>query len=330
VAYTLLALFVLNGFYVLQPDEAGVIERFGKKVMPYEEAGLHYKLPWPVEKLTRIQTRRARALEIGYRSSGTAESEPAAYEWNVQHRGGRFQRKPEESLVVTGDQNMMEVSATVHYRLARPDEYLFSLLDGETTVRVAGESAIHSVITTTALDDALTRGRKEIEERILKEMQARLDRYKAGVEVILVKLLDVHPSLEVVDAFRDVSGAFEEKNRLINEAEGYRNEQVAVARGSAQAGLLNAQGYSLGRKNRAEGDASRFTQAEAAFRAAPGPTETRLYLESMEQVLTGKRKFIVDSRNGRRHLLMLEDGVELPSSLTPLMAPPNRPPREEE
>jgi membrane protease subunit HflK len=105
---------------------------------------------------------------------------------------------------------------------------------------------------------------------------------------------------------------------------------VAVARGSAQAGLLNAQGYSLGRKNRAEGDASRFTQAEAAFRAAPGPTETRLYLESMEQVLTGKRKFIVDSRNGRRHLLMLEDGVELPSSLTPLMAPPNRPPREEE
>lgn len=329
VAYVCLALFVLNGFYILQPDEAGVIERFGRKMMPYAEPGLHYKLPWPVEKLTRIQVLRARALEIGYRSSGTAESEPAAYEWNVQHRGGRFQRKPEEALVVTGDQNMMEVNATVHYRLARPDDYLFGLLDGETTVRVAGESAIHSVMTTTALDDALTRGRKAIEDRIAKEMQARLDRYKAGVEVMHVKLLDVHPSLEVVDAFRDVSGAFEEKNRLINEAEGYRNEQVALARGNAQAGLLNAQGYSLGRKNRSAGDASRFTQSEAAFRSAPGPTETRLYLEAMEAVLPGKRKFIIDSKNGRRHLLMLEDGVELGPSLAPMITPPNRPPREE-
>ncbi|MBL8220699.1 MAG: heavy metal translocating P-type ATPase, partial [Bryobacterales bacterium] len=152
--FTLLALFVLNGFYILQPDEVGVIERFGKKVMPYQEPGLHYKLPWPVEQLTRIQARRTRALEIGYRSSGAEmiETEPAAYEWNVQHRSGRFQRKPEESLVVTGDQTIMEVTATIHYRLARPDEFLFAQLDGETTIRVAGESAIHSVITTTALD----------------------------------------------------------------------------------------------------------------------------------------------------------------------------------
>lgn len=329
--YTCAALFVLNGFYMLQPDEVGVIERFGKKVMPYEEPGLHYKMPWPVEKLTRIQARRTRALEIGYRSSGEmVETEPAAYEWNVQHRSGRFQRKPEEALVVTGDQTMMEVTATIHYRLARPDEYLFSQLDGETTIRVAGESAIHSVITTTGLDEALTTGRNAIEARIQTEMQQRLDRYKAGVQVLQVKLLDVHPSLEVVDAFRDVSGAFEEKNRLINEAEGYRNEQVALARGNAQASLLNAEGYSLGRKNRAEGDSSRFIQAEGAFRSSPGTTETRLYLEAMEQILPGKRKLIVDARSGRRHLLLLDDGVELSPQSVPLLTTPNRPPREEE
>ncbi|MBL8177454.1 MAG: cadmium-translocating P-type ATPase [Bryobacterales bacterium] len=329
--YALIALFLVNGFYILQPDEVGVIERFGKKVMPYEEPGLHYKLPWPVEKLTRIQARRTRALEIGYRSSGElVETEPAAYEWNVQHRSGRFQRKPEESLVVTGDQTMMEVTATIHYRIARPDEFLFSQLDGETTIRVAGESAIHSVITTTALDDALTTGRNTIEARVRQEMQQRLHRYKTGVEVLQVKLLDVHPSLEVVDAFRDVSGAFEEKNRLINEAEGYRNEQIALARGNAQAGLLTAQGYSLGRKRRAEGDADRFIQAEAAFRAAPGPTETRLYLEAMEQILPGKRKLIVDASKGRRHLLLLDDGIELSPQSVPLLATPNTPPREDQ
>jgi Cu+-exporting ATPase len=326
------ALVVLNGFYILNPDEVGVVERFGKKVLPHREPGIHYKLPWPIEKLRRVQARRIRALEIGYRSTAGAvtETEPAAYEWNVQHRAGRFQRKPEESLVVTGDQNMMEVTATAHYRLSRPDDYLFRLLDGEATVRVAGESALHAVLTTTGLDDALTSGRRGIEQRVRAEMQLRLDRYQSGVEVLEVRLLDVHPSIEVVDAFRDVSGAFEEKNRMMNEAEGYRNEQVATARGNAQANLLNAQGYSLGRKNRAGGDASRFLQAEGAFRGAPGPTETRLYLEALEQVLPGKRKLIVDSGKGRRHLLLLEDGMEITPPAMPLIAPQPRPPREEE
>lgn len=224
---------------------------------------------------------------------------------------------------------MIEVTATVHYRLSRPDDYLFGLLDGDSTVRVTGESAIHSVITTTGLDDVLTRGRRAIEERIRKEMQARLDRYKSGIEVLAVKLLDVHPSLEVVDAFRAVSGAFEEKNRLIDEAEGYRNEQVALARGNAQASLLEAQGYSTGRRNRSLGDAMRFTERESAFRSAPGPTELRLYLETMEQVLPGRRKMIVDAAKGRRNLMLIEDGVEIAAPVMPFVAP-NRPPEEQE
>jgi regulator of protease activity HflC (stomatin/prohibitin superfamily) len=133
-----------------------------------------------------------------------------------------------------------------------------------------------------------------------------------------VKLEDVHPALEVVDAFREVSGAFEEKNRLINEAEGYRNEQVALARGNGMAALENARAYSLGRKTRAEGDASRFLSAEKAFRGAPDATQARLYLETMEEVLPGKRKLIIDSRAGRRQLMLLQDGIVLPNGLRPL------------
>lgn len=323
---------VLNGFYIVRPDEVGLIERFGKKVLPYRDPGLHYKLPWPIEKLTRIQARRTRTLEIGYRSAAgaAAEAEPATYEWNVQHRAGRFQRKPEESQVLTGDQNMIEITAAIHYRLARPDDYVFNLLDGESAVRAAGESALHSVFTATPLDEALTAGRRALETRLRQLMQQRLDRYGSGIEVLQARLLDVHPSVEVVDAFRDVSGAFEEKIRLMNEAEGYRNEQVALARGNAQARLLAAQGYAAGRKNRAEGEAGRFAQAEAAFRSAPGPTETRLYLETLEQVLPGKRKLIVDAGRGRRHLLLVEDGVQIAPPAAGLLAPPSRPPREEE
>ena len=239
----------MNGLYVLNPDQVGVIERFGRKMLPHREPGLHYKLPWPIEKLTRIEARRIRVIEVGFRSGAAfQEAEPAAYEWNVQHRSGRFQRKPEESLMLSGDQNMIEVNATIHYRLVRPDDFLFRQLDGEATIRTAVESVLQSIASNTPLDEILTVGRRAIEARAQGEIQKRMDRYGTGVEVLDVRLLDVHPSLEVVDAFREVSGAYEEKNRLVNEAEGYRNEQVALARGNAQARLAAAQGYSAGQE----------------------------------------------------------------------------------
>lgn len=316
-----LAALVLSGFYQIQPDELGVIERFGRKIEPHRPAGLHYKLPWPVEKLTRVQARRIRVIEIGFRSDlDLSATEPVAYEWNVQHRAGRFVRKPEEALMLSGDQNLAEVSAVVHYRLTRPDEYLFQQFDGEATIRAAAEAALHSVIATTPLDDVLTVRRPDLEARARELLQQRLELYRAGAEVLHVKLLDVHPSVEVVDAYRGVSGAFEEKNRLINEAEAYRNEQVALARGRAAARILEAKSYSLGLRNRAAGDASRFVQSELAFRAAPGPTETRLYLETMEQILPGKNKMIVDSTKARRQLWLVEQGAggfALPRGVNP-------------
>ena len=307
-----IALIVLNGIYVIPPQETGIIQRFGRKLLPYDGPGIHYKLPWPIDRLTRVQARRVRVVEIGYRTNAAAsDAEPAAYEWNVQHRSGRFQRRPEEALMLTGDQNMIELNAAIHYDLTRPDEFVFGQFDGDATVRAAAESAVQSVVTGASLDDVLTTGRAAIEQRVKSQLQARLDRYGSGIRVLSVRLEDVHPSLEVVDAFRDVSGAFEEKNRNINEAEGYRNEQVALARGNAKASLADAAGYSVGRVNRAAGDAARFNQRETAYRSAPGPTETRLYLETIEQVLPGKKKLIIDSTKARRQLFLLEDSVEI-------------------
>src|SRR5260370_22770271 len=213
--------------------------------------------------------------------------------------------------MLAGDQNMMEVNAVVHYRISKPDDFLFRQLDGDATVRTASEGALAAVAGTTSLDDILTSGRKEIEVRVKAEIQSRLDRYHAGAEVLHVQLLDVHPSLEVVDAFRAVSGAYEEKNRLMNEAEAYRNQQVALARGNAKAALAAAEGYSLARKNRYVGDAGRFTEFESAYRATAALNDTRLYLETMEQVLPGRKKMIVDSGKGRRNLFLLEDGVTI-------------------
>ncbi|MGH9629773.1 MAG: FtsH protease activity modulator HflK, partial [Bryobacteraceae bacterium] len=316
VLYTAIALFLMNGLYVIEPEEQGIIERFGRRANTNREPGLHYKLPWPIERLTRIPARRVQTVEIGFRSTAIASStEPAAYEWNVQHRSGRFARKDEEALFLTGDQNMVEINATVHYRLPHPEQFLLRHINAEDTLRAAAESVLHHATTGRTIDALLTTGRSQLERTARSELQLILDRYETGVEVLQVRLLDVHPSQQVVRAYRDVAGASEEKSRAINEAEAYRNERIALGRGQAEAMTLGAEAHSARRKNRAIGDASRFVQMEAGYRTAPDLNETRLYLETLEQVLPGRNKVIVETGQGRRHLLLLENGAALPSTV---------------
>ncbi len=305
----LVALWMASGVYVLNPQETAVVQRFGRKLLPYRGPGLHYALPSPIEKVSRIDAARVRVMEVGFRtiSPQKQNEEPAAYEWNVAHRTGRYEQKLEEALMLTGDQNLVTTNAIVHYLIDRPDDYLFRLADPEATMRGVAEGAIRSAFVTGELDVALTTGRTALEARGREEMQRRLDRYGSGIRVLSVRLEDVHPPLEVVDAFREVSSAFEEKNRLVNEAEAYRNQQVALARGQAASRIEEARAYLVGRSNRATGDAARFLQAQAAYRAASGPTETRLFLETMEQVLPGRNKVILDTKGkGKRQLLTLD------------------------
>ncbi len=309
--------------FVLGPEESGVIERFGRRVLPYREPGLNFKLPAPFDRLTRINAKRIRTVEIGYRTLDETEfMEPPAYEWGVQHRGGRVQPREDESLLLSGDQNMIELTAVVHYRLTQPDSYLFEHLDPDQTIRVASESALSTAVNSLPLDDMLTVERRGLERRVADELAERMQRYKTGVEILHVRVQDIHPSVEVVDAFREVAGALEEKSRLINEAEGYRNEQTALARGQAAAEIQSARGYSAGRVNRAGGDAERFRLAERGYTTAPAANATRLYLETMDEVLPGRRKLILDTRGGRRTLFSIEDSVMLAPAGARMAQPP--------
>jgi HflK protein len=309
-------LWALSGLYRVRPQETAVVQRFGRQLEPYRGPGLHYALPWPVDRVNRIGAGRVRALEVGFRTLDRTRAdnpEPPAYEWNVAHRTGRYEQKLEEALMLAGDQNMVTVNAVVHYAIGQLGDYLFRVAEPEAAMRAAAESAIRAALGTSELDVALTTDRAGLETRAKAAIQERLDRSGPGLRVLSVRLQDVHPPLEVVAAFRDVSSAFEEKNRMVNEAEAYRNQQVAVARGQAASRLEEALGYRFGRANRASGDAGRFTQTEAAYRTAPGPTETRLFLETMEQVLPGRTKLILDSAgNGRRAIMTVDtQGLKL-------------------
>ncbi len=323
LGYVCLALWVSTAAFVLQTDEQGVIERFGRRVLPYREPGVNLKWPWPIDRLTRIKARQVRIVEIGFRTTAAASfNEPPAYEWDVQHRDGRIQLMEEETLMLTGDQNMIEMSAVVHYDLEKPDDFLFRQRDAEATIRAAAESSLCAVVNAMPLDALITSGRRDAEKAAAEDLQMRLERYRAGARIRRVAIQDVHPSVEVVDAFRDVAGALEEKSRMINEAEGYANEQVALARGQAEAGLREAAGYKVSRSDRAQGDAARFVQLENEYRRAPGPTATRLYLETMDEVLPNRSKLIIDSRGGKRNLWTVEDSVMLAPPGAGMQQPP--------
>ena len=310
-----LAAWISTSVFTVRTDELGVIERFGRKVLPHREPGLHLKAPWPVDRLTKVRAKQVRVVEIGFRASeGGSFTEPPSYEWNIQHRDGRIRLQDEETLMLTGDQNMIEMTAVVHYDIVRPDDYLFQHVDAEQLIRAASEAALRSVVNTVTLDALLTTGRHKAELLAAKDLSARLDAYQAGIRVLHIRFQDMHPSVEVVDAFREVAGALEEKSRMINEAEGYANEQVALARGQGEALAQEAKGYLASRSERAVGDAARFQQLESAYRTAPTATATRLYLEAMEEILPGRKKLVIDTQGGRRNLWTVDDGV--------LVAPP--------
>lgn len=314
---SVLLLYILSGVYFIGPDEAGVARRFGRKLMPARGPGIHYRLPWPIDQISRVKPNQIQVSEIGFRTVAGSQlvdaSEPQAYEWNIQHRTGRYEKRQDEALMLTGDENLVEVNAVVQYSVSSAEDYLFATADPANVIRVASESVIRSVVGANALDRVLTGRRAEVEREVKDLIQRAAEAYGIGVRIVAVQLQDVHPSVEVVDAFRSVATSFEEKNKLINDAEGYRNEQVQVSRGTASAQLAQAASYTTDRTNRSEGDAQRFTRALEAFKLDPNVTETRLYLETIEQVLAGKKKMIIDgSKFGRKQMLFVDpQGIPL-------------------
>ena len=323
----------LSGLHEVRIGEQGVVQRFGRVVRPVEAPGLHYCLPYPFGRVRTVRTGEVRRVEVGFRTTPGAFAEPPAYDWNVQHRGGRYVRRSEEAEVWAGDEKLVDANLVVHYRVAEPLEALFGIgerqPDGtskwDALVRAAAEAGLHEELSRRPIDAGLASARAEIEQAIRSRVAQTLSRCGAGFRVEAVCLCDMHPPLEVVPAFREVASALEEKEARINEALAYQNETHALAQGQAAATLRDAEAFQSDRTQRARGGASRFAQVVEAYSIAPGVARLRLYLQTVEEALAGRRKIILDrAAAGTRRLLFLGDAGLL-KMITPKTTDPTAP-----
>jgi modulator of FtsH protease HflK len=276
----IVVLWVASGIYTVDPDEVGVVLRFGAYNRT-TEPGLNYHLPGPIEKVLTPSVTRVNRTEIGYRN---AEGP----------RGSATRQVPEEALMLTGDENIVDINFTVFWVIKDAKAYLFNIRNPDATVKSAAESAMREVIGETPIAQALAEGRGKIETDTHGLLQSILDDYGAGIEVTQLQLLKVDPPGPVIDAFRDVQRALADRERLRNEAEAYRNDIVPKARGAAAAIKQEAEAYRQEIIARSQGDADRFTSVYNSFKAAKDVTLQRLYLETMEEILRNSQKVIID------------------------------------
>jgi HflK protein len=302
------AVWLVSGVIALGPGESAAVQRFGRLVDAQLPPGLHVRAPWPIEVVTRHAPHRVRVLELGFRSPAVAATGAIDLEWNTPHGEGQVQQVAEENLVLTGDENMSELYAVLQYTIADPARYLFGVRDGEALVRMVAEGTLRNLAASYPLDAMLTTDRQVLERRWADAVRARLAALGAGVGVLGIHLADVHPPVEVVDAFRDVASAEEERVMRVNEADAYSKESIPIARGNAKAKLEEAAAYRASLINHSQGDASRFI-ARVSQAGTAALTMFRLQMESLEAVLPGKRVIITDDRKGgRRTLIFLGQG----------------------
>jgi membrane protease subunit HflK len=282
IVAVLLVIWGFTGIYRVQPDEQGVVLRFGQFVRT-EQPGINYHLPAPIEQVLLPKVTRVNRIEVGFRSAG-------------EGRPGSGRDVLDESLMLTGDENIIDIDFTVFWVIQDAGNFLFRIRDPESTIRRVAESAMREVIAQTDIQSALTEGRADVETRTRRLMQDTLDSYEAGVEITQVQLQKVDPPAPVIDAFNDVQRARADRERLRNEAEAYRNDILPRARGEAEQLLQQAAAYREEVINLAQGDARRFLSVLEAYNTAPEVTARRLYLETMEQVLRGTNKVIIDGQ----------------------------------
>jgi membrane protease subunit HflK len=282
------AIAAVLAFYVftfrVDPDELGVVLQFGKPVRT-EPPGLHLRQPYPIEEVRLPKVTRQNITEIGMRSS---------------ERSGGALRVPQESLMLTGDENIVDINFVVFWRIKDAQKYLFNIQRPEVTVMEVAESAMRDIVGQSNIQPLLTGARQKTEQAVQKLMQSVLDSYGAGVSIDQVQLQKVDPPSQVIDAFRDVQAARADKERLQNEAGSYANRVVPEARGEAERILQAARAYKEQTVAEATGQAARFLKVYEEYKKAPEVTRKRMYLETMERVLGGTDKIIVDSQGGQR------------------------------
>jgi membrane protease subunit HflK len=278
--------WLLSGIYTIQPDEEGVIMRFGK-YQRTSNPGLNYKLPAPIESLNKISVTRINKEEVGFRSSGKKQLSVEMLRENTVSN---------ESQMLTTDENIVEINFEVQWVISDAKDYLLNVRDlrHENTVKNVAESAMREVIGLAKVNDVLAEERSAIEQNAKILMQAMLDNIKMGVRVVRVQLLRIDPPREVLDAYRDVQNAKQDKEREINQSLAYRNDIVPRARGEAEQMLQDAEAYKQKVVADAQGESARFSAIYEQYKLAKEVTKKRIYIDTMESIFKDTKKIILD------------------------------------
>ena len=282
-------LWLASGIYSIQPDEQGLVTRFGKLVRT-AEPGLQYHLPAPIEAVEKIPVTRVNRVEVGFRSAGQQSS--------TGRTVGAARDVGDEALMLTGDENIIDINFVVLWTIGDAAAFRFNVRDPENTAKAASESVMREIVGQTPIVEATTEGRRAIELRAREQLQALMVDYGTGIQINEVQLQKADPPAEVIDSFRDVQRAQADRERAQNEAEAFANDIIPRARGEAERLMQEAQAYRQEATARSTGESERFKSILAAYLKAGDVTAQRLYLETMEQVLKGVNKVIIDSKQG--------------------------------
>ena len=279
-----LLLWLSSGIYLVKADEEGVVLRFGNYTRT-TAPGVNYHFPYPIETVETPRVTAINRVEVGFHSSGYSHGSKGA-DTSVA----------EESLMLTGDENIVDIDFEVQWKISNAPDFLFNIRNSEETVKAISESAMREIIGKSKIATVLAEGKLVVEQDTKKLIQETLNSYKAGIEVVSVNLLKADPPSQVIDAFRDVQTARADLETSRNQAEAYSNDILPKARGQAQQMVLEAEGYKQEVINRAKGEASRFLAVYNEYKQARDVTKKRMYLETMEEILSGVHKVIIDGK----------------------------------
>ena len=335
-----LVIWLASGFYRVQPDEQGVVLRFGA-FQRTTLSGLNYHIPWPVEQVLTPAVTRINGIEVGFRNPadpslgnfrvGAVRDGSRDPQRDAPAQAGAAREVPAEALMLTGDENIIDINFTGFWRIRDAPAFLFNTRNPDDTVRAAAESMMRQVIGRTPIQPAMTEARARIEQGVATGTQAILDQYGAGVEITQVQLQKVDPPAVVIESFRDVQRANTDAERVRNEAESYRNDIVPRARGEAARLTAEADGARQASITEASGQAQRFLSVYNAYSVAKDVTLRRLYIETMQELLTKTPSIIVDDRLKGIVPFLQIDPAQLrappPAAPPPAPAPPAGAPR---
>lgn len=304
LAIIVLVVVFWTAWFTVQPEETGIVQRFGK-VVRIAGPGLHFKVPLGVEKARMVPTARVLKEEFGFRTLAAVPGEKTRYDPSGSYK--------DESLMLTGDLNVIDVQWIVQYRIEDPIRYLFHVRDTPKTIRDTCEAIMRRAVGNRIGSDVLTTGRVAVASEAKEEIQKVLTAYESGVRLVTVELQDVTPPDTVKPAFNEVNESRQDKERTINKAQEQANREIPKARGVATQSISEAEGYALERVNRAEGEATRFSAILGEYQDAPQVTRRRLYLEAMTGLLADmKGLYIVDKdQNAMVPWISMESGAQL-------------------